>query len=80
MVLWNNNALAQIAEGMNERGIPEIGVRPRNPDFIKLAEAFGCHTARPCSLTEFKESLKSAFIADGPTLIEVREDAEFLGH
>jgi 5-guanidino-2-oxopentanoate decarboxylase len=78
IVLWNNNALAQIAEGMNERGIPEIGVRPRNPDFIKMAEAFGCRTARPQSLMEFRESLKSAFKADGPTLIEVREDADFL--
>jgi 5-guanidino-2-oxopentanoate decarboxylase len=39
---------------MNERGIPEIGVRPRNPDFFKLAEAFGCRTARPHDLREFR--------------------------
>jgi thiamine pyrophosphate-dependent acetolactate synthase large subunit-like protein len=59
--------------------IPEIGVRPRNPDFIKMAEAFGCHTARPRGLEEFKASLTFAFLADGPTLIEIREDADFLG-
>jgi len=79
VVLWNNDALGQIAEGMNERGIPEIAVRPRNPDFIKLAEAFGCRTARPTSIAAFKEALESAFKADRPTLIEVREDAAFLG-
>jgi 5-guanidino-2-oxopentanoate decarboxylase len=79
IVLWNNDALAQIAEGMNERGIPEIGVRPRNPDFIKMSEAFGCRTARPSSIAAFKTALESAFKADRPTLIEVREDAAFLG-
>jgi 5-guanidino-2-oxopentanoate decarboxylase len=78
IVLWNNDALAQIAEGMVERGIPEIGVRQRNPDFIKLGKAFGCRTVRPSSLARFKAALRSAFAADGPTLIELREDAPFL--
>jgi 5-guanidino-2-oxopentanoate decarboxylase len=64
---------------MNESGIPEIGVRPRNPDFIKMGEAFGCHTARPASIAGFKAVLESAFKADRPTLIELREDAAFLG-
>jgi 5-guanidino-2-oxopentanoate decarboxylase len=79
IVLWNNDALAQIAEGMVEKGIPEIGVRQRNPDFIKLGKAFGCRTVRPTSLARFKAALRSAFGADGPTLIEVREDAAFVG-
>ncbi|GAB2176606.1 5-guanidino-2-oxopentanoate decarboxylase [Dongia sp. agr-C8] len=78
ILLWNNDALGQIAEGMNERGIPEIGVRLRNPDYLKLGEAFGCHTARPGSIAEFQDSLRSAFATDRPTLIEVREDAAFL--
>jgi 5-guanidino-2-oxopentanoate decarboxylase len=77
-VLWNNDALAQIAEGMVEKGIPEIGVRQRNPDFIKLGKAFGCRTAKPTSLSRLKSALREAFTADGPTLIEVREDAAFL--
>jgi 5-guanidino-2-oxopentanoate decarboxylase len=78
IVLWNNDALAQIAEGMVEKGIPEIGVRQRNPDFIKLGKAFGCRTVRPTSLARFKSALTTAFAADGPTLIEVREDSAFL--
>jgi 5-guanidino-2-oxopentanoate decarboxylase len=79
ILLWNNDALGQIAEGMTDIGIPEIGVRQKNPDFIALAKAFGCRTARPNSLEDLKSQLTSAFAADGPTLIEVREDSSFLG-
>jgi len=78
ILLWNNDALGQIAEGMVERGIPEIGVRQRNPDFIKLARAFGSRAVRPASLPRLKSALRAAFAADGPTLIELREDAAFL--
>jgi len=78
IVLWNNDALAQIAEGMVEKGIPEIGVRQRNPDFIKLGKAFGCRTVKPTSLARFESALTAAFAAGGPTLIEMREDSGFL--
>jgi 5-guanidino-2-oxopentanoate decarboxylase len=78
ILLWNNDALAQIAEGMVEQGIPEIGVRQRNPDFIALGKAFGCRTATPDSADALKAALTGAFRADGPTLIEVREDARWL--
>ena len=46
IILWNNDALGQIAGDMVERGL--------------------------------SESIERAFSADGPTLIEVREDAPFL--
>jgi 5-guanidino-2-oxopentanoate decarboxylase len=78
ILLWNNDALGQIAEGMTDIGIPEIGVRQKNPDFIALGQAFGCRTARPANLDEFKNQLTAAFKADGPTLIELREDAPYL--
>jgi thiamine pyrophosphate-dependent acetolactate synthase large subunit-like protein len=78
ILLWNNDALAQIAEGMVEQGIPEIGVRQRNPDFIALGKAFGCRTATPDSAAALTAALTTAFRADGPTLIEVREDASWL--
>jgi 5-guanidino-2-oxopentanoate decarboxylase len=78
VVLWNNDGLGQIRDDMIERGIPEIGVNPRNPDYIKLAEAFGAQAVRPDSLEAFKAALGRAFAADGPTLIEMRQDAAFL--
>jgi thiamine pyrophosphate-dependent acetolactate synthase large subunit-like protein len=78
ILLWNNDALQQIAEGMTERGIPEVGVRLRNPDFQALARAFGCRAVRPDSLADLQDAVRAAVIADGPTLIEVREDAGYL--
>ncbi|MGO4759659.1 thiamine pyrophosphate-dependent enzyme, partial [Streptomyces sp. 2MCAF27] len=78
IVLWNNDSLAQIRDGMTARGIPTIGVNQRNPDYLKLAEAFGCRTARPDGLAAFEHSLAEAFAAEGPTVIELREDASFL--
>ena len=79
IVLWNNDALGQIRDGMIERGIPEIGVLPRrNPDYPALARAFGARAATPASAAEFKGAIGEAFAADAPTLIEVREDADWL--
>ena len=63
---------------MVARGIPEIGVKPRNPDFQALARAFGCRAERPDSLAALEGSLADAFTADGPTLIEVQQDSAFL--
>ena len=52
VALWNNDDFGKIAEGMNERGVPRIGVRPRNPDFINLAETFRCYAAGPVEVWE----------------------------
>jgi len=53
-------------------------VRQRNPDYLALAHAFGAAAVRPDSLEALTHSITAAFEADGPTLIEVREDAAFL--
>jgi thiamine pyrophosphate-dependent acetolactate synthase large subunit-like protein len=78
ILLWNNDALGQIAGDMVARGIPEIGVKQRNPDYLALARAFGARALRPRSLGALRGALKRALRADGPTLIEVREDSPFL--
>ncbi|MGH6718869.1 MAG: 5-guanidino-2-oxopentanoate decarboxylase [Alphaproteobacteria bacterium] len=78
VVLWNNDALAQIRDGFVKRGIAPVSTSPHNPDFLMLAQAFGCRAVRAASLDHFKGELTAAFAADAPTLIEVREDAPFL--
>ncbi len=78
ILLWNNDALGQIADDMVRRHIPEIGVKPRNPDYLALARSFGCLAVAPSSLAAFKSALSSALGADRPTLIEVRQDAPYL--
>ncbi len=78
ILLWNNDAFGQIAQGMTARDIPELGVRQRNPDYLALARAFGAQAVRPASLPDLQTTIADAFAASGPTLIEVREDAPFL--
>ncbi|HET6157287.1 MAG TPA: 5-guanidino-2-oxopentanoate decarboxylase [Dongiaceae bacterium] len=78
ILVWNNDAFGQIAYGMNCRDIPELGVRQRNPDYLALARAFGAEAVRPDSLPALQNAISAAFSAEGPTLIEIREDAPFL--
>jgi 5-guanidino-2-oxopentanoate decarboxylase len=78
IILWNNDALGQIAGDMAARGIPELGVKPRNPDFLALARAFGAEAVRAQSLDGLSAAIERALAAEGPTLIEVREDAAYL--
>ena len=64
--------------GMDERRIPRIGVEPRSPDFVRLAESLGCHATRAASAGHFSQAVREALAADRPTLIEVREDSPWL--
>jgi 5-guanidino-2-oxopentanoate decarboxylase len=78
IIVWNNDLLAQIQMDMVRLDIGEIGVRPRNPNYLALAEAFGCRAVRPDSLSGLTQAIKDAFRAEGPTLIEVHENAAYL--
>lgn len=78
LIVWNNDALKAIVDGMDERGIPRIGVEPRSPDFLRLAESLGCRATRATSAEHLAQSVREALVADRPTLIEVREDSPWL--
>lgn len=78
VIVWNNDALQAIVEGMDERHIPRIGVTPKSPDFVKLAESLGCYARRASSAEHLGRSVREALNADRPTLIEVREDSAWL--
>ena len=43
VIVWNNDALKEIVDQMDRRQIPRIGVEPKSPDFLRLAESLGCH-------------------------------------
>ena len=49
VIVWNNDALQEIVEQMDSRQIPRIGVEPRSPNFVGLAESLGCHAVRAAS-------------------------------
>ena len=78
VLLWNNDGLGEIADSMARRGVPRVSVEPQNPDFLKLSEAFHCRAHRAESLDDLHAALVEGFEADGPTVIEVRQDAAYL--
>jgi 5-guanidino-2-oxopentanoate decarboxylase len=78
IILWHNHSYAMIRDGMVKRGIPQIGVNPRAPDFIKLAEAFGCPGVNVNSDSTFRKALKRALNYAGPTIIVVMEGDDWL--
>jgi 5-guanidino-2-oxopentanoate decarboxylase len=78
VIVWNNDALKAIADGMDERRIPRIGVEPRSPDFVGLAESLGCHATRAANAEHLSQAVREALAADRPRLIEVREDSSWL--
>jgi 5-guanidino-2-oxopentanoate decarboxylase len=79
IVIWHNHSYQMIRDGMVARGIPEIGVNPRAPDFVKLADAFGCPGTRVDSEDSFSQALGDARNHAGPSLIVVCENDPWLG-
>lgn len=73
ILLWNNDSLGQIRDDMVALDIPPIGVSPQNPDYLKVAEGFGCRTQKPESLTALDAALEKALVYNGVTLIEMHE-------
>jgi 5-guanidino-2-oxopentanoate decarboxylase len=80
VIVWNNDALMAIVDQMDQGRIPRIGVEPKSPDFVKVAEGLGCHGIRAASAEHLAQSLRDALVADRPTLIEVRQDSPWLTH
>ena len=78
IIVWNNDALKEIVDQMDRRQMPRVGVEPRNPNFIALAESFGCHGVRAESAEHLREVVRGAFQGDRPTLIEVCQDSPWL--
>ncbi|APE45324.1 acetolactate synthase isozyme1 large subunit [Sulfitobacter alexandrii] len=74
ILLWDNGKLGAIEASMVGAQIAPNAVVARNPDFPRLAEAFGARAVRPSSLSEMQQEVRSAFDADGPTLIYVTPD------
>ena len=78
ILLWNNEGLKQIQDDMRLREIDLVGVTGINPDFMALASACHCHAVRADTRAALREAIDTAFTADRPTLIEVREQDAWL--
>ncbi|APX11101.1 5-guanidino-2-oxopentanoate decarboxylase [Tateyamaria omphalii] len=74
IILWDNGKLKEIEESMVRAQIAPNAVVARNPDFCKLAEAFGASSEAPHTLHDMQNAVRAAFDADGPTLIYLTPD------
>ncbi|UCE31973.1 MAG: thiamine pyrophosphate-binding protein, partial [Burkholderiales bacterium] len=54
------------------------GSELQNPDFVRLAEAYGCHAERVTTTDAFEAALVRALDADRPALIEIMLDPQAL--
>jgi len=77
VLIFDNDMLGQIyTKQRMTYGERTIGVSFKNPDFIKIAEAFGLDGVKIETKDELKNSLKEAFISEKTTLIDVKVDRE----
>jgi acetolactate synthase-1/2/3 large subunit/5-guanidino-2-oxopentanoate decarboxylase len=70
-LLWDNGKLGEIEDSMVRAQIAPNAVIQQNPDFLKLAEAFGAHATQPATLKDMQKAIQEALKADRPTLIRV---------
>jgi acetolactate synthase-1/2/3 large subunit len=70
-VVFNDNAFGNVARDLDEAWGGEFGARLHNPDFMKLADAFGLHGMRAKDPLEVGQLVKKAIDMDRPVLIEV---------
>ena len=57
-----------------DAGFADFGLDLLNPDFVKLAEAYGCTGHRCATAADLPRLLGAALAADGVHLIEVPVD------
>ena len=74
IILWDNGKLGEIEDSMVRAQIAPNAVVQQNPDFVKLAAAYGAAAARPASVSELQAAVKTALADSGPTLIHVQSD------
>ncbi len=78
ILLWNNHGVGEIERSMKAINIPATQVHQHNPDFIALAKAYGCDALIADTKEVFVQSIQESFVKQKPTLIEVRQDADWL--
>lgn len=71
IILWDNGKLGEIEDSMTRAQIAPNAVVAYNPDFCKLAEAFGAQAVAPKTLKDMQTAVEQAFKANGPTLVYV---------
>src|SRR6185436_4329614 len=72
IVMFNDNAYGNVARDLDESWGGTHGATVTNPDFMKLADAYGVVGMRATQPSEVADLLRKAVGMDRPVLIEVR--------
>lgn len=78
VVVLNNNVLGMVAQWQRlfyDRRYSAVKLKG-NPDFVKLADAYGAEGVRVETLDDFRREVKRAMKADVPTVIDVPIDPD----
>ncbi len=68
-IIWENQQFGSIVWKQDNRFGRHFGVDFTNPDFVKLAEAFGMPAWRATSIDDFSQKLRHATTLDVPSLL-----------
>ena len=71
ILLWDNEMLKEIEASMEGSQIAPVAVKAMNPDFCKLAAAYGIAYTKPDTLEALQTAVKDALAADGPTIVHM---------
>ena len=72
IIIWNNDGYGEIKRNEAAMGFSDfIAVTHKNPDFIKLAEAYGIDGVTTVNSLELKNAVQAALKKTEPTIIEV---------
>jgi pyruvate dehydrogenase (quinone) len=71
VVVFNNGTLGFVEMEMKAAGLLETGVALKNPDFAAMSRAMGIPAGRVEDPAELATTLREAFAADGPALVDV---------
>ncbi len=71
VIVFNDNAYGNILRAQIEQFNGHIlGMQLYNPDFVKLAEAYGARGVKAEGAEQLEAVLRKAFTIDAPTLID----------
>ncbi len=71
VVLWNSAGLQAIMDDMDRKEIGHIATNPVNPDFAKLAGAYGFGYQLADSFEDVTRAVREAVAAGGPQFVEI---------
>lgn len=74
ILVWNNTRYEMIAQNFESAGMKPMACDIYTPDFIKIAQGYGCQALRVETIDQLTQALSAAQKNACPTLIELRED------